>query len=115
MNRHARRKMAALHGRVPEGLGQAAGQLQEALKALESIKGMESMTAQIAESHQLITATYTAASALVEDCQGMADEIEALKAMVFKLAGEGAEEAFRRQVAQIQAQRADETTSQGTA
>ena len=107
MNRHQRRALAKIGGKT-SALSNAAGQLQGAVHALQAVQNLEALPEQIREAHGLMVQAHTMVSALVEDCQGVADELEALKAMVFELVGPTAEDAFQKHLAKIQASRTQE-------
>ncbi len=111
MNRHQRRALAKINGKT-SSLGHATGQLQEAVTALQAVQGLETLPSQLKEAHQLMVEAHATVSALVEDYQGMADEIEALKAVVFQSSPD-TREMFQKQLLRIRAERAAETATPG--
>lgn len=101
MNRHQRRALAS---KSKSSLGLATGKLEEAVGALKSLQGLGELPAQMVEAQQLMVEAHGMVSALVEDYQVVADELEALKRLTFN-STPGGEEAFARILAEIQAQR----------
>jgi len=102
MNRHQRRAFAKVQGKVP--LGQATDKLQQALEAFQSVKNLDDLPKQITEAHRLVSETHAMLGAMVEDLQNVADEVEALKTVVFTLRPEGAEQ-FKQILEEIRADR----------
>lgn len=105
LNRQQRRALAKIGGKTGP-LTHAAGQIQQAVTALKSVEGLNGMPEQIQEACRLMAEAHATVMALVEDCQGMSDETEALKAMLFEIVGTDAEARFQEHLAQVQARRA---------
>lgn len=69
------------------------------------MKGLTDLPERLTEAHRLMVEAHATVLALVDDCQGMADETEALKAMLFEVVGSTAEEMFERHLAKVKEQR----------
>lgn len=107
MNRHQRRQMSKLQSGSRGPLGQAAGKLQQAVQALQSLQGIDGMTQQMSDACKLVSEVHSTVAGLAGDYRQMADEVEALKLMVFEMKGEGAEQAFRAALNRLKALRPD--------
>lgn len=107
MNRHQRRALAKVQG---GSLGKATGQLQKAVQALQAVQELGDVPKQVAEAYVLMKETHAVVSAMADDYQVLADQLEALKILVLGIAGPDAEAKLEQILAQVRTERSPSTT-----